>query len=61
MLDINYIREHPEEIKRGAARKHIAVDIDHLLALDLKRRGLLREVESLRALKNSASARIAKL
>lgn len=61
MLDINYIREHHEEIRRGAARKHIAVDIDRLLALDLRRRGLLREVESLRALKNSASSRIAKL
>ena len=58
MLDIAYIREHPDEIKRGAERKHIDIDIDRLLQVDNRRRGLLKEVESLRALKHSASARI---
>ena len=61
MIDIAYIREHPDEIRRGAARKHIALDLDSLLALDADRRALLREVELLRAKKNSASASIAQL
>ncbi|MGE5529899.1 MAG: serine--tRNA ligase [Patescibacteria group bacterium] len=61
MLDMQYIREHAEEVKRGAARKLIKVDIDRLLELDTRRRALLGEVEALRALKNRASARIAQL
>ncbi|MCL6614579.1 MAG: serine--tRNA ligase [Firmicutes bacterium] len=61
MLDLAYIREHPEEIKRGAAQKRIQVDVDRLLALDAERRALIKEVESLRAMKNAASDRIAKL
>ena len=61
MLDLAYIREHAEEVKRGAQRKHINVDIDRLLDLDNQRRSFLREVESLRAQKNSASTRIAQL
>ena len=61
MLDIKYIREHPEEVKRGAQRKRIDIDIDHLLAVDSNRRTVLNEVEALRAKKNSASARIAGL
>lgn len=61
MLDIKYIREHPDEVKRGAARKHMDVDVDGLLAVDNERRALLSEVESLRAQKNSASGRIALL
>ena len=61
MLDIAYIREHPEEVKKGAARKHTEVDIDRLLDLDRRRRTLLQEVETLRALKNRASDRIARL
>ena len=61
MIDIAYIREHPDEIRRGAARKHIALDLDRLLELDTDRRALLREVELLRAKKNSASAGIAQL
>lgn len=60
-MDIKYIREHAEEVKRGAQRKRINVDIDRLLELDVERRSVLAEVESLRAQKNSASARIARL
>jgi len=61
MLDIKYIREHPEEVKRGAQRKGVDIDIDHLLAVDSSRRTVLNEVEALRAKKNSASAKIAQL
>ncbi|MGI5854594.1 MAG: serine--tRNA ligase [Bacillota bacterium] len=61
MLDIKYIREHPEEVKRGAQRKGVDIDIDHLLAVDSRRRAVLNEVEALRAKKNSASAKIAQL
>lgn len=61
MLDIKYIREHPEEVKRGAQRKGVDIDIDHLLAVDSHRRTILNEVEALRAKKNSASAKIAQL
>ncbi|NLG84694.1 MAG: serine--tRNA ligase [Firmicutes bacterium] len=61
MLDLAYIREHPEEIKQAAAKKRLDVDVDRLLALDVERRTLIKEVEALRAKKNAASDRIAKL
>ncbi len=55
MLDITFIRENPEIVKAGAKKKHIDIDIDKLLAVDEKRRGLLREVEDMRAKQNQVS------
>ena len=58
MLDIAYIREHPEEVKRGAAKKRFEVDIDRLLEVDRARRETQRRVEDLRAEKNRRSKEI---
>ena len=52
MLDIKYIREHADEIKQAAKNKNIKVDIDGLLKLDDRRRGLLQEIDDLRAQRN---------
>ncbi len=60
MLDIKFIREYPEEVKRGVKNKGIEVDIDRLLKLDEKRRKLLQEVEGLRAKQNKATEEIAR-
>ena len=48
MLDIKYIRENPEAVKTGAVNKHIDCDVDHLLAVDQRRRELQAELDSLR-------------
>lgn len=60
MLDIKYIREHPEEVQNGAATKNIKVDIQLILETDSEIRKLSTELESLSAEKNKASTLIAK-
>ncbi|MEK7497995.1 MAG: serine--tRNA ligase [Patescibacteria group bacterium] len=53
MLDINYIRENKEEVKKGVAAKQIdAKIVDEVLALDEKRRKLILEIEEIRAKRN---------
>lgn len=52
MLDIKYIRENSEGIKKAAINKNINLDVDRLLELDDKRRKVLAEIESLNAQKN---------
>lgn len=53
MLDINYIREHQEEVKKGATSKQLdASVVERLLEVDRKRRVLIQKVEGLRAQAN---------
>lgn len=52
MLDIRFIRENKELVKRSAALKGINVDIEELLSLHTKHGEALRQVEELRAAKN---------
>lgn len=60
MLDIKFIRENADLIKAGAKKKHLEVDIDALIAADEKRRGLLVEVEGMRAKQNEVSDQVVK-
>lgn len=55
MLDIKYIRENVEEVKNNAKARKADVDIDELLKIDEKRRGLLQKIEDLRAKRNTSS------
>ena len=61
MLDIRFIREHPDLVQAGARKKHIDVDIRRLLEVDEQRRGLLGRVEDLKAQRNRMSREIAAL
>jgi seryl-tRNA synthetase len=58
MLDIKFIRDNLELVKLGAAKKHIVVDLDRLIAVDDTRRELMTAVETARAKQNEASAKI---
>src|SRR2546427_8865976 len=58
MLDIRFIREHPDLVQAGARKKRIDIDIHHVLELDERRRSLLSRVESLKALRNKMSKEI---
>jgi len=61
MLDLKLIREEPETVKQGLARKGVKPEeINHLLELDSKRRAFLQEVESLKASRNKANDEISK-
>ncbi len=62
MLDIKLLREQPDEVKRQFAR--FGVDgtlVDRVLVCDERRRTLLREVEELKAQRNTVSKAISKL
>ena len=48
MLDIKYIREHPEEVQKGVAAKGVKADINAILKLDGERRELQTVVDELR-------------
>lgn len=55
MLDIQYIRDNAEEVKRAAVNKNIEVDVDKLLEIDKNRVKLLQEIEELNSLKNDVN------
>ena len=56
MVDIQYIREHSEEVKEKSRLKGYEVDIDELLKLDTERLELLQQVEQLRQKRNENAA-----
>ena len=61
MLDIAFIRAHPEAIKEALQKLNTDAPIDEILALDQQRRALLQETEALRAERNAGSKQIAVL
>jgi seryl-tRNA synthetase len=62
MLDLRQIRQEPEPARQGLARRGVEPALlDEALDLDERRRGLLPELEELRARKNQASKRIGEL
>jgi len=61
MLDLKAIRDDPEPVRAALARRRDGSDaqLDRALALDVRRRELLPEVEGLKASQNAASQAIA--
>ena len=58
MLDLAFIREHPDLIKEVARRRKTAVDVDALLAIDSELRTVRRQAEEQRAEQNRLSKAI---
>lgn len=61
MLDIKLIRERPQEVINGVAKKGVEVDLDRILELDKNWREILSETETLRQQRNAASKEIGKV
>lgn len=61
MLDLNFIREHADEVKKALADLNTTAPIDEILRLDRRRRELLQTVESLRARRNAVSKEIPRI
>ncbi|MEX2043803.1 MAG: serine--tRNA ligase, partial [Opitutus sp.] len=61
MLDPKLIRESPDLVRAAIARKHLAVDLDGVLAIDASWRAHLQEVEALRGRQKAANAAMAAL
>lgn len=55
MLDINYIKENLDQVKKSVEARKAAVDLNQLLKLDDERRKLIQEVDGLRAKRNEAA------
>lgn len=60
MLDIKFIRENKEEVKKAITNKRIDLDLERLLALDNERLKAMQEIESLQAAKNKINDKIQK-
>jgi seryl-tRNA synthetase len=61
MLDLAFIRSHPDVVKEAAHLKNNDIDIDYLLEVDRKVTTLQREVEEARAQQNQISKQIPKV
>lgn len=48
MIDVKLLRDNPNFIKNAVARKGYKVDVDEIIELDKRRRGLIQEIEELR-------------
>jgi seryl-tRNA synthetase len=58
MLNIQLLREQPDLVRRALALRHTEAPLDEAIALDAERRGLLTEVERLRAERNALSKEV---
>jgi seryl-tRNA synthetase len=61
MLDIKFIREHPDAVKEGIRKKGDTDRIDEILSLDTQRRELVQKVEVFKNRRNVVSEEIGKL
>jgi seryl-tRNA synthetase len=61
MLDLRFIRENPDLVKEALVKLNTTAPIDEILSLDEQRRGLLSEVEALKARRNAVSKEIGKM
>lgn len=55
MLDINFIRENKELVKKSVVARKVDVDLEKLLKLDDEKRQLIQKVDELRAKRNEAA------
>jgi len=58
MLDIKFIKDYPGLIKEACRKKKIKFDVDYLLEVERKRKELMKAIEELNAIKNTANKRI---
>lgn len=61
MLDVKFIRENPEIVKKSIKNKGFKINVNEFLELDKRRRSLIQEVETLKEKKNKESEEIASL
>lgn len=61
MLDIQRIRNNPEEVKEALKKRLFDVDFTELLGWDKKRRSIISESEELKAKRNKVSSQIPRL
>lgn len=60
MLDIKFIRENFDTVRKGIEAKGLTVNLGEIISLDEKRRALIQEGEALKAKRNQVSEEIGK-
>ncbi|MEK7582612.1 MAG: serine--tRNA ligase, partial [Patescibacteria group bacterium] len=55
MLDIKFIRENTDTVKKNNRNRGVDVDVDQLIDLDEKRRSHIAKLDEMRALRNKTS------
>ena len=58
MLDLKFIRREPDLIRAAAAKKHVACDVDAILALDRELRERGQRIDELRAQQNRVGKQV---
>lgn len=61
MIDINVLRNHPEDLKANLERRRADIDVDRLVELDASIRSVRRQAEEARAEQKVAGKQIATL
>ncbi len=61
MLDLKFIRENPVLVKQGIRQKGESGDVERILEMDEKRRGLIGNVENLKRERNELSLKVSQL
>ena len=61
MLDLNYFRDHLDEIERMLVNRHAKIDLNVFRKIDAERRKLITDTERLKAERNKGSEEVAKL
>src|SRR3990167_4642371 len=56
MLDIKFIRDHPEEVQKNTEFRGGKISVSQVLAVDKTRRELILKIENLRAQRNQQSS-----
>jgi seryl-tRNA synthetase len=61
MLDVRFVSENVEAVKEALRKRNYDFSLDEFIALDEKRRSLLKEIEVLRNKRNNVSEEIGRL
>jgi seryl-tRNA synthetase len=61
MLDLKFIRENRDIVRKGAEAKGISINLDEIFAVDDKRRALIQEGDTLKSKRNQVSAQVGKI
>jgi seryl-tRNA synthetase len=61
MLDLKFVRQNPQTVAEGMARRRFPLDLDAFLALEERRREYITAVEQKKGQRNAASAEVAKI
>jgi seryl-tRNA synthetase len=61
MLDLRFIRDNTDLVRKGAEAKGIDIQLDELMTTDDRRRALILEGDTLKAKRNQVSAQVAQI